>query len=249
MLATQDVYLSSTAYLTNDERRERLRQKAYVIDLQILSFAQEAAEFAATDAWDEDGSASPIDWLRFNCHLTSTVAADRIAVGESLQQMPESVEAMVQGEIGFTHMKEMARTADAVGNVFEEHALLEKARENSPGKFHYICNHYRHAADRKGYEAEQAELVENRRLWISKCDDGTVLLNGCFDPEGGAALITAYEPLARKSGAPDARRRGERLADAAVDLAMHSLETGLIPQQGSQRTHLQVTTSLETLRG
>ena len=47
MLATQDVYPSSTAHLTNDERRERLREKAYFIDMQMLSFAQEAAEFAA----------------------------------------------------------------------------------------------------------------------------------------------------------------------------------------------------------
>jgi hypothetical protein len=91
--------------------------------------------------------------------------------------------------------------------------------------------------------------VENRRLWISKCDDGTVLLSGHFDPEGGAALITAYEPLARKSGFDDERSREKRLADAAVDVAMHALDSGVIPQQGSQRTHLNVTTSLETLLG
>jgi hypothetical protein len=30
---------------------------------------------------------------------------------------------------------------------------------------------------------------------------------------------------------------------------MHALDTGLIPQQGSQRTHLMVTATLETLRG
>ena len=76
-----------------------------------------------------------------------------------------------------------------------------------------------------------------------------VLVGGTFDPEGGAVLLTALEPLARKSGAHDDRSRGKRFADAAVDLAMHSLDTGLIPQQGSQRTHLQVTTSLETLQG
>jgi hypothetical protein len=39
------------------------------------------------------------------------------------------------------------------------------------------------------------------------------------------------------------------LADATVDLAMHALDSGLIPRQGSQRTHLNVTTSLETLLG
>jgi hypothetical protein len=249
MLATQDVWPSSTAHLTNEERCERLREKALVIDAQMLAFAQEAAEFATTDAWDEDGSNTAIDWIRFNCHMTSNAAAELIAVGKNLGRMPKTVEAAFDGEVGFAHAKAMARTAAAVGAKFDETSLLEKARENSPGKFYYICNHYRHAANRKGFEAEQADQVENRRLWIGKCDDGTVMLSGHFDPEGGAAIITTLEPLARKSGADDDRSREKRMADAAVDVAMHALDSGLIPQQGSQRTHLNVTTSLETLLG
>ena len=241
MLATQD--------LSASENAEELKQVLHQRDLLDLRAAHLAARFAATGVYDDEGYATPIDWIRFNCHLTANAAADLIAVGKNLRRMAESVQAVSQGEIGFAHIKAMARTANAVGTKFDEALLLKKALENSPGKFYYICNHYRHAADRNGFEAEQAELVENRRLWITKCDDGTVLLNGTFDPEGGAALITAYEPLARKSGAHDDRSREKRLADAAVDLAMHSLDTGLIPQQGSQRTHLQVTTSLETLQG
>jgi hypothetical protein len=117
--------------------------------------------------------------------------------------------------------------------------LLEKARESSPGKFYYICHHYRHAAERKGFEADQAELVENRRLWVSKCEDGTVLLNAILDPEGGAAILTQLEPLARKSGAHDDRSREKRYADALVELA----------SGGGSQAQIQVTTSLETLRG
>ena len=86
MLATQDVYPSSTAFLTNEERRERLIRKRHVLDLQELSFAQDAAEFAATDAWEEDGSASAIDWMRFNCRMTSSAAANSIAVGEAMNR-------------------------------------------------------------------------------------------------------------------------------------------------------------------
>jgi len=239
MLATQDVWTSSTAHLTNDERRERLREKSHLIDMLMLSFSCEAAEFAATDAWEEDGSASAIDWIRFNCHLTSVAAADRIAVGESLQRMPLSVEAAGKGEIGFAHLKGMARTADAVGDRFEEAVLLEKARENSPGKFHFICQHYRHAADRKGYEAEQRELVENRKLTISTCEDGAVLVNGVLDPVGGAALRTAIEPLARKLGAHDDRSLERRRADALVELA----------SGGGSQAQIQVTSSIETLLG
>src|SRR6202521_5041342 len=101
MLATQDICPSSTAHLTNEERCERLQNKTHVVDLQLLSVAREAAEFAASDAWEEDGFASAIDWMRFNCHLTSTVAANLIAVGERIGELPESTDSVVAGRIGF----------------------------------------------------------------------------------------------------------------------------------------------------
>jgi hypothetical protein len=234
---------------TDVDLAKELIRKCRERDLLDLEIAGLAAQFAEDDVWDQDGSNSAIDWIRFNCHMTSNAAADSIAVGKNLWRMPESVQAVAEGEIGYAHTKAMARTANALGTKFHEEPLLEKARENSPGKFYYICNHYRHAADREGYEAEQSELVENRRVWITTCDDGTVLISGHFDPEGGAVLRTAYEPLARRSGAHDDRSREKRMADAVVDVAMHALDSGLIPQQGSQRTHLNVTTSIETLLG
>jgi len=147
----------------------------------------------------------------------------------------------------------MARTADALAasptaKVFDEKALLRKAMENSVGKFHHICRHLRHAADPKGYVATEADMVENRSLQISSDDDGAVYLNGVFDPVGGAAIRTALEPLARRSGADDHRPYDKRMADALVEKSMHELDSGLVPQNGSQRTHLQVTTSIETLK-
>ena len=245
MLATQDLQPSATGAEIGEELKRVLHER----DLLDLRASDLAARFAGTDEYDEQGCATAIDWIRLNCHLTSTAAADLVSVGKNLRRMPESVQAVSNGEIGFAHLKAMARTAAALGTKFDEAPLLEKARESSPGKFYYLCQHYRHAADRKGFEAEQKEQVENRMLWISTAEDGTVQLTGYFDPEGGATLRTAFEPLARRSGAHDDRSREKRLADAAVEVAAHALEMGLIPQQGSQRTHLQVTTSLETLLG
>jgi len=74
-----------------------------------------------------------------------------------------------------------------------------------------------------------------------------VWLRGVLDPEGGAVLRTALEPLARRTGQGDDRKRDKRMADALVELGLHSLDSGLVPQSASQRTHLQVTTTLETL--
>src|SRR4030088_74466 len=186
MLATQD--------LQPRELAEELKQVLHDRDLLDLRASQLAAQYAATAHYDDAGYANPIDSIRFNCHLTSNAAADLIAVGRNLERMPESHQAVLEGEIGFAHLKAMARTANAVGTKFDEAHLLEKARENSPGKFYYICHHYRHAADRKGFESEQAELVENRKLSISTCEDGAVLVNGVLDPVGGAAFRTAIEP-------------------------------------------------------
>jgi Domain of unknown function (DUF222)/HNH endonuclease len=245
MLATQDVQPSSVG----SEAGAELKQLLYERGLIDLRAAQTAARFAATNEYDRQGYASPIDWIRFNCHQTSTVAADLIAVGQKLERVPESTQAVVNGEIGFAHLKAMVRTANAVGSKFDETLLLAKARENSPGKFYYLCNHYRHSAERKGYEGEQADLVENRKLWISTGEDGAVWINGVFDPIGGASIRTALEPLARRSDKHDDRCREKRMADALVDLSLHALDFGLVPQQGSQRTHLQVTASLETLLG
>ena|SRR5712692_6743087 len=220
------------------ELAEKLIELRRMIDLAELSFAQTAADFAATEEYDEQGSVSAIDWIRINCHMTSTAAADRVRVGEHLDELQGGVFAMVQGEIGFAHLSVMARMADAMPQAFDESALLEKARQSSPGKFYHQCRHYRHAADPQGFDDEQTELHENRHLSLSTGEDGSLLLNGVLDPVGGAALRTALEPLARKSGVHDDRNREQRQADALVELAM-----------GGQRTQLQVTSSLETLLG
>ena len=225
--------------MTDEEVSEELRRELHESDLRDVRIAGLAARFAAGEVWDDAGYVSPIDWMRFNCHQTSTAAANFIAVGEAMQRLPESIQAVSDGAIGFAHVVSMTRTADAVGASFNESALLKKALENSPGKFHYLCNNYRHAAARERYESEQAELVHNRRLSINKWEDGSVSLSGILDPVGGAALITALAPLSKKSGAHDDRDLEHRQADALVELA----------SGGEQKAQVQVMSSLETLLG
>ena len=58
-----------------------------------------------------------------------------------------------------------------------------------------------------------------------------------------------FEPLARRSGPNEYRDRAQRLADALVELAAHRLDQGDVPARASQRSHLQVTTTLATLQG
>ena len=221
-------------------------------DLLDLKFSEMAAAFAATDEYDEQGSVTPIDWIRHNCHMGKGAVADRVAVGEQLTTLTASAEAVAGGEIGFPHLALIARTASAIEESgttkpFDETHLLGKAREFSVARFRDFCHHQRHAADPEGYAAEQAQGVEARSLTLSPGEGGMVWLRGVLDAEGGATLRTALEPLARRVGIGDERKRDRRLADALVELAHHSLDSGMVPQRASQRAHLQVTTTLETL--
>jgi hypothetical protein len=256
MLATQDVWSDGSPFEVDDDTRdrgERLIDKAHALSLMQLSFAREAAAFAATNDFEEDGSNTAIDWIRFNCHMTGPAAADYVVVGQRTGELSQSIDTLAEGRIGYGHVVVMARTANALTNSptarpFDEQRFLDKALENSVGKFHHICRHARHAADPKGYAAEEVNLVENRSLRMgTDPENGSVYLSCILDPAGGAAVRTALEPLARRSGTGDDRNYDRRMADALVDIAMHALDNGLVPQSASQRTHLQVTTSLETL--
>ncbi|HSS93526.1 MAG TPA: DUF222 domain-containing protein [Candidatus Dormibacteraeota bacterium] len=224
------------------------------LDRLDLEFSEGAAAFAATDEYEAEGSVSPIHWVRLNCHMGGGAAADRIAVGEQLAHMPDSVEAMAAGDIGFAHLALIARTATAIAEsgtnqAFDESALLVKAREFSVGRFREFCDHARHAGDPEGYARGEAHAVEARSLSFSAGQGGMVWVRGMLDPEGGAAVRTALEPLARPSGKGDHRKRDRRLADALVEAAHRLLDGGRLPRVGTQRPHLHVTTSLDTLLG
>jgi len=207
-----------------------------VIDQLEIKFSKLAAEFVKTDFSDYEGAASPYDWIRFNCHMTSNAVADRVAVGERLAQFGESIQTMDSAEIGFAHLAVMARTADAVGEAFDETKLLRLARENSPGRFHYKCLHYRHSVNAKKYADDQAEQAETNFLHMNRGEDGSFFLTGCLDAVGGAVVRNALEPLARLSGKHDHRLRPQRMADALVELAAHK-----------SKIQMQVTSSIETL--
>lgn len=237
-----------------------LREGRYAIDLLELDSAETAGCFARLGEDDLDGSVSHIDWIRHNCNVSRSTAATSVCVGEQLASLPDTAEAVANGEIGFDHASVIARTASALEESltaapFDEHRLLAAAREMSVGRLRYLARHVRHAADPDGVAAEEAFAIEDRWLEISACEDGTVQIGGHLDAAGGAAVRTVLEPLARPAGKDDDRRLERRNADALVEWATHTLDIGELPgragqpRRAKQRPHLQVTTSLETLRG
>jgi len=246
------------ADLPEDDVTGRLVRRRYVIDCLMLEFSMDAArlaaQFATEDAGERLDAPTAGEWIRHNCKTSSGIAYSCINVGEQLPRLPQCADALIAGDIGFAHLSVIARTANAMSqstpeSVFVEDDLLARARESSAGRLWHYCMRVRHALDPEGVAREQRIAAEERRLRLSVWEDGSLLISGQLDPIGGAALRTALEPLTQPMGQYDDRCLERRQADAVVELATHSLDAGLVPQHASQRPHLQVTTSLETLRG
>jgi uncharacterized protein DUF222/HNH endonuclease len=255
LLAAVVTYCGCPPPASGPERAARLVHSRRAIDLLELKFSQDSAAFAATDEYDAQGAVSPIQWIRRNCHMGGGAAADRLAVGEQLNTLPESGQAMAEGEIGFTHLALIARTATAIAEAegpakpFDEDRLLAKARECTVSRFRDFCDHERHAADPEGFARDETKKVEARSLTLRTGEGGMVWVRGVLDREGGAVLRTALEPLAKRVGKDDTRNLDRRLGDALVEGANRLLDAGSLPQRAGQRPHLQVTTTFETLLG
>jgi hypothetical protein len=232
-----------------------LRRLGRIRDMLDLEFSRDAARFnAEEEAQDYEGSISGIDWIRHACRMSSHDAARAVRVGEAEALLPESTVALEEGRIGFGHLALLASTAQAVEESeyappFDERELLALAEERSVSRFRFDCQHARHAADAARCLDEHVDQVSWRRLELLPCGDGRLAIHGLLDPVGGAAVRTALEPLARRNGAYDVRDRKRRYADALIELAHHGLDSGVIPGRGGERTHLHVTTTLETLQG
>ncbi|HZB98093.1 MAG TPA: DUF222 domain-containing protein, partial [Candidatus Sulfotelmatobacter sp.] len=169
-----------------------------------------------------------------------------------MAKLPESVRAVQSGEIGYAHLALLARTADALSSAkadaqFDETRLLEHAKESSVSRFYFLCQSARHAADPQGFTADERSAYERRWLKLTPGEDGRFFIRGTLDGLGGATVKAALDPLARRGGPEDERSREQRLAGALVELAHHGLDHGASPQRAGQRTHIQVTATLETL--
>lgn len=79
---------------------QNLVELRHYIDALELEFSRRAYRFSEGTQWDDEGFNTPLDWLRINCHMTSTAASDRLAVGERLPELQHSIRSMDAGEIG-----------------------------------------------------------------------------------------------------------------------------------------------------
>jgi hypothetical protein len=237
--------------LTTTARGQELRELREVIDALEVEFSRSARAFQVQGGHLADGSPGVVSWLRQNCKMSGTSAADRVCVGKELESLPHTAESLAAGRLGFQsaavicHLYEQA--AEQREHLDEE-ALVFHAEQMGVAQVRDLCRRVRYVVDPDGSQRDEEFNLSRRRLHISPLADGMHVLDAILDPVGGAAVKTALEALAG-SGPRDERKHSQRMADALVEMAHHAMDEGLLPVKKGVRAHLNVSTTLEALRG
>ena len=122
-------YCADPGSSTGEQLGVELPALRHVIDELELAFATRAAAFAATDAYELQGSLSPAEWVRHHCHMSAAAAGSAVCAGQRLAAIPETEQALHAGEIGFPHLAMLASTERAVSAArgaaaFDERPLV-----------------------------------------------------------------------------------------------------------------------------
>jgi hypothetical protein len=118
-----------------------------------------------------------------------------------------------------------------------------------PPQLRQAVAHLVQVADPEGADRSRDRRHERRGLWLASTWNRMVAVHGLLEPEAGAIVRAALEPLARPADANDDRKGGQRTADALTELARRSLEGGWLPKAGGVRPQLLVTMDLDSLLG
>jgi len=201
---------------------EEVRELRSVMDGLEKKFCVRARAFQRRGGHLLEGAPSAVSWLKHNCKMSSTSAADHLCVGKELEALPQVAEALASGEIGYQSTSLLCHLRDQLGEkreLFVEAEMLELARTHTVVNLRFLCRYARHAADPDGFFADAEKDFSRRRLHISQMDDGMHLIDGVLDPVGGAAVKTALEALIQNYTTGDMRSHSQRMADALVGRA------------------------------
>ena len=159
------------ASLTTGARGEELAELRRLVDALELEFSSSARTFQVQGGHRAEGAPSAVSWLRHNCNMSSTSAADRLCVGKELESLPKVAAALAAGEIGYQSTSVLCHLRDQLGEkreLFVEDEMLELAKRHTVKDLRLLCLYARHVADPDGFFKDAEEDFSRRRLQISQ---------------------------------------------------------------------------------
>ena len=139
-------------------------------------------------------------------------ARERLRTALALEQLPETAQAMRNGELSFTKVRALTRVA----TPDTESTLLDFARAGSAANLERVVRGWKTLDRRSELTAEQIRH-RTRRFSAFVDDDGMVVVRGRLDPEVGALFMRAVEAASDalfREEWEGGKRQSEKEADA-----------------------------------
>jgi hypothetical protein len=248
-----DEYEAATRkFLARRDRSVDPKRYRAVIDSLDGDFSSVARDAQKSGEHLVAGNITAASWIARTCGMSMASAADRVCVGEQLESLPKVAAALSSGEISFQAASALCHLHDRLGEHregFDEEEMVGYAREYSVSQLRRLCRWAWHVANPDGFFKDAEAGFAQRYFHISQLADGMFAVDGLLDPVSGAAWKTAVDVLAAPKGAEDERTAKQRRADAVGELAMHAMEQGTLPRRHSVKPHLNLTMTLEGLKG
>jgi Domain of unknown function (DUF222) len=248
-----DEYEAATRkFLARTDRSVDPRRYRAVIDSLDGDFSVVARDAQKAGEHLVAGNITAASWIARTCGMSVSSAADRVCVGEQLESLPRVAAALNSGEISYQAASALCHLHQRLGektNGFDEEEMLSYAREFSVFELRKLCRFAWHVANPDGFFKEAEADFTRRYFHISQMPDGMFAVDGVLDPISGAAWKTAVDVLAKPKGPEDERTAKQRRADAVGELAMHAMEQGTLPRRHSVKPHINLTMTLEGLKG
>ena len=188
-----------------------------------------------------DGFGSTAAWVRAATNLDGGPAGGFVAAARLAERLPAMAGAMAEGKIGVEHLQALAAATAQVPPaelLKSDGTLALLALHAHPSDLRQAGKAIAARVDAESVARDAGYAHAARRVTLGRTFGDCYHLEGILEPEAGAALVAALEPLMAKRDREDERTPAQRRADALVELTGLALRAGTLPDCGGDRPRL-----------
>ena len=197
------------------------------------------------------------DLLATTLRLSPGEARAQAELAAKLEALPETAAALRDGRVGVGQVAETAKKADELA-AREGGAELVAALDAHAASYGQLVDRGRlgRELDRFTEQAGAGVLADReqrahakRGVWFTQTPDGLPTIRATMTVLGQAHVRAVLDALGKPDGANDPRNVAQRHHDALVVLAEKYLNDGKLPSVATQRPHVLLVTTEESLHG
>jgi len=197
------------------------------------------------------------DLLATTLRLSPGEARAQAELATKLEALPETAAALRDGRVGVGQVAETAKKADELKDR-DGGAELVAALDAHAATYGQLVDRGRlgRELDRFTEQAGAGVLADReqrahakRGVWFTQTPDGLPTIRATMTVLGHAHVRAVLDALGKPDGANDERNVAQRHHDALVTLAERYLDDGKLPTVATQRPHVLLVTTEDSLHG